>query len=136
MIKETLGIEITPTYTQNLKDFQDLRERWLAKYRLARRDPEAYKIPIQPANTTGGTHSIDYPTQQALEYLAQAGYKGLTVEDLTRLSPRDQFEDELIVMADVRAYFTIAYRVGDIQRNRRSEKLTQQSYSASLITSR
>ena len=57
------------------------------------------------------------PEIQALEYLAQAGYKNLTVDDLVRLAPRDQqFEDELVVMADVRAYFTIAYKVRDICR--------------------
>ena len=107
-IKDTLGVEITPAYTQNLNDFQDLRARWLAKYRQARRDPEGYKITRRP----GEAPPTDSSTQKVLQYLAQAGYKDLTVDDLTRLCPRDQFEDELIVMADVRAYFTIAYKVG------------------------
>lgn len=57
------------------------------------------------------------PVDEALRYLAQAGYKGLTVDDLARLSPPDRrFDDELIVMADVRAYFTIACKVGDIHQ--------------------
>ncbi|KAF8839211.1 hypothetical protein BDN67DRAFT_906014, partial [Paxillus ammoniavirescens] len=46
----------------------------------------------------------------ALEYLSQAGYGALSVEDLARLLPPDAFEDELIVMADVRAYFHVAYK--------------------------
>lgn len=56
------------------------------------------------------------PVDEALRYLARAGYKGLTADDLARLSPRDQcFDDELVVMADVRAYFTIACKVWSIQ---------------------
>ncbi|KAH0834801.1 P-loop containing nucleoside triphosphate hydrolase protein [Lanmaoa asiatica] len=122
-IKETLRLEITPNYTQNLQDYENLRRKWLAKYRQARRD---YGETIVLLTTSGsqtwpgktitrGPVAYDHvstvsPAQQALYYLAQAGYKDLTVEDLTCLSPPDQFEHELIVMADVRAYFTIAYR--------------------------
>lgn len=121
-----------------MKDYNDLRERWLAKYRQARRDPKDYKRVVyansaaQPAYAAAQPvyaaaqpvyaatqlyaipkHEYVDPAQEALKYLAQVGYRGLTVEDLTRLLPRDcRFEDELTVMADVRAYFTFAYQVG------------------------
>ena len=134
-VKETLRLEITPIYTQNNKDFEDLREKWLFRYRKARRNPGEHRIPQppseklsltsmkapctpSPARHKGMPNQIleeNSPETQALRYLAQAGYKGLTVDDLARLSPRDQyFEDELIVMADVRAYFTLAYKVRGI----------------------
>ncbi|KAG8216434.1 P-loop containing nucleoside triphosphate hydrolase protein [Butyriboletus roseoflavus] len=96
-MKETLGLETTPNYTQNLRDYENLREKWLAKYRYVRRGHSQDRI-------------FSSAAQQAVQYLIQAGYRDYTVEDLTRLSPRDQFHDELTVMADVRAYFTIAYR--------------------------
>ncbi|KAF8545769.1 hypothetical protein OG21DRAFT_1491940 [Imleria badia] len=112
-VKETLGLEITPIYTQNEKDFENLREKWLAKYRKARRNPGEYRIrPVVPPTSTAQIYvsrAMDRevapsPESQALIYLAQAGYRGLTVDDLSRLLPRDQhFEGELIVMADVRA---------------------------------
>ena len=60
--------------------------------------------------------------------------QGLTVEDLFRLTPRDNFEDELIVMADVRAYFTIACKIQAYLWNEKQWETKWQSYSASLIT--
>ena len=49
--------------------------------------------------------------QQALGTLAQLGYEGLKAEDLGRLVQADPFEEELNVMADVMAYFHVAYKV-------------------------
>ncbi|KAI9568111.1 P-loop containing nucleoside triphosphate hydrolase protein [Boletus coccyginus] len=122
-VRETLGVEITPIYTQNLKDFENLRGGWLNKYRKARQKPREYLIceegsykgaadypSISPAMPNRFNESAPSPESQALLYLSKAGYRGLTVDDLVRLSPRDQFEDELVVMADVRAYFTLAYK--------------------------
>jgi hypothetical protein len=141
-VKETLGLEITPIYTQNKKDFENLREGWLIKYRKARRNPGEYRIPESPCerlsdslfvpiaqassspssaarskSDSAKSHDSEErvsPETLALQYLARAGYRGLTVDDLARLSRDKYFEDELIVMADVRAYFTLAYKVRDI----------------------
>jgi GTPase SAR1 family protein len=137
-VKETLGLEITPIYTQNKKDFENLREGWLIKYRKARRNPGEYRIPESPCerlsdslfvpiaqassspssaarskSDSAKSHDSEErvsPETLALQYLARAGYRGLTVDDLARLSRDKYFEDELIVMADVRAYFTLAYK--------------------------
>jgi vacuolar protein sorting-associated protein 1 len=126
-VKETLELEVTPIYTQNETDFENLRGRWLAKYGRARRNPEGYLI-CKVVETWGfPIHAIDScekpgppvsPEQQALNYLAQAGYRGLTVDDLARLYPRDHFGEELTVMADVRACFTITYKVQDIEKKK------------------
>jgi GTPase SAR1 family protein len=124
-VKGTLALEISPILAQNRRDYDDLRDKWLNRYRRARRNPGDRLIPAQsPPQTPTGYDSVfdSLPTftrleapavpssqeSNALNYLAQAGYRGITVEDLVRLTPRDNFEDELIVMADVRAYFTIA----------------------------
>ncbi|KAK7679580.1 hypothetical protein QCA50_017290 [Cerrena zonata] len=47
---------------------------------------------------------------QALSYLARLGYTGLKVEDLARLIPPDEYEEELEVMADVQAFFQVSYK--------------------------
>ena len=133
-VKGTLALEISPILAQNRRDYDDLRDKWLNRYRRARRNPGDRLIPAQsPPQTPTGYDSVfdSLPTftrleapavpssqeSNALNYLAQAGYRGITVEDLVRLTPRDNFEDELIVMADVRAYFTIACKVRAYLRN-------------------
>ncbi|KIJ12489.1 hypothetical protein PAXINDRAFT_171186 [Paxillus involutus ATCC 200175] len=112
-MKETLELEDRPNYTQNTDYLLTLRDKWLNKYRLGRRDPSQYEL-------LDDSEESDYPTAQrqtdevtnALYYLTQAGYSGLTADDLNRLRPYNpnDFEDELIVMADVRAYFHVAYK--------------------------
>jgi thymidylate synthase ThyX len=51
------------------------------------------------------------PQAKALRALVEAGYLNLRVSDLSRLLPPDSFEEELVVMADVRAYYHVAYKV-------------------------
>ncbi|KIK78305.1 hypothetical protein PAXRUDRAFT_334451 [Paxillus rubicundulus Ve08.2h10] len=108
-MKETLGLEVRPNYTQNTHYLQSLREKWLNKYRLGRKNPNQYQF-RDPAPWESPRSS--YYVDDALNSLSQAGYPGLTADDLTRLRPQnpDAFEDELIVMADVRAYFHVAYK--------------------------
>jgi predicted ester cyclase len=53
---------------------------------------------------------VETPEAKALRALAEAGYAGLQVSDLARLLPPDSFEEELVVMADVRAYYHVAYK--------------------------
>ncbi|KAG2337542.1 hypothetical protein BDR05DRAFT_1063225 [Suillus weaverae] len=53
---------------------------------------------------------LETPEAKALRALAEAGYAGLQVSDLARLLPPDSFEEELVVMADVRAYYHVAYK--------------------------
>ena len=42
---------------------------------------------------------------------ALPAYHKVTVADLPRLFPDDEFEEEMIVMADVRGYFQVAHKV-------------------------
>ena len=49
---------------------------------------------------------------RALHALGELGYHGLNLERLKRLNPPDnEYEEEITVMADVRAYFQVAYKV-------------------------
>ncbi|KAH9854523.1 P-loop containing nucleoside triphosphate hydrolase protein [Lenzites betulinus] len=47
---------------------------------------------------------------EALASLAALGYSGLTEEDLGKLNKADEYEEELQLMAEVRAYFQVAYK--------------------------
>lgn len=47
-----------------------------------------------------------------LALLADIGYTGLNAEDLGKLNPPDKYETELHVMAEVRGYFQVSYKVG------------------------
>ncbi|KAH9928963.1 P-loop containing nucleoside triphosphate hydrolase protein [Fomitopsis serialis] len=47
---------------------------------------------------------------EALSALAKLGYTGLTADDLGKLHPPDEYEEELNVMAEVRAYFQVSYK--------------------------
>ncbi|KAJ8474633.1 hypothetical protein ONZ51_g7084 [Trametes cubensis] len=47
---------------------------------------------------------------EALAVLAKLGYTGLTEEDLGKLNKTDEYDEELHLMAEVRAYFQVAYK--------------------------
>ncbi|THH32770.1 hypothetical protein EUX98_g1377 [Antrodiella citrinella] len=47
---------------------------------------------------------------EVLALLARIGYTGATAEDLGKLVPPDVYEKEMDVMAEVRAYFHVAYK--------------------------
>ena len=48
---------------------------------------------------------------QALSILARLGYTNTTAEDFGKLIPPDVYEQEMDVMAEVRAYFHVSYKV-------------------------
>lgn len=49
----------------------------------------------------------------ALAELSRLGFNGLKADDLHRLREVDPYEQELIIMAEVRAYFQVAYKASD-----------------------
>ncbi|EMD31064.1 hypothetical protein CERSUDRAFT_60537 [Gelatoporia subvermispora B] len=63
-------------------------------------------------NTATGSTAVDYEQKlsDAFSALAALGYHGITAEDLPKLRPPDEYEEELQVMAEVRAYFQVAYK--------------------------
>ena len=115
-VKIALDLEGTPHFTQNSHYFQTLRERWLAYYKMVRMNPAQYNASVVEPSELSAELSEDEPelpveTLEALRALAEAGYPNLRVSDLARLLPPDSWEEELIVMADVRAYYQVGYKV-------------------------
>lgn len=133
-LQRTLDLEKNPFFTQN-EHYQDAtRDRWLWHYRDVRVNSHRYLVrPLTPYEgevhvpmvswTPPRPSRAVYPSQEraveseteedrALRSLARLGYKNLKLEDLKRLHPPDMFQDELGVMADVRAYFQVAYKAG------------------------
>lgn len=92
-----LKLEAAPPFTQNTHYLADKRDSQVAKYKAAR--PRGSK-PLENESTVS----------EALGLLARLGFivKG---EDLGKLNPPDEFEEELEIMAEVRAYFQVSYKV-------------------------
>ncbi|VDB92372.1 unnamed protein product [Peniophora sp. CBMAI 1063] len=96
-----LEAERTPA-TQNEHYFKSSQDVWMSRYR-ARRGLRSNNA-LDPEKA-----------QQALAQLVGLGFHGLTVEDLQRLNPPDEYEREMVVMAYVRGYFKVSFkRVIDI----------------------
>ena len=64
--------------------------------------------PAEPALNEDEKQAL---VRDALANLAKLGYHGLEEADLGKLNPPDVYEDELQLMAEVRAYFQVAYKV-------------------------
>ncbi|KIJ12486.1 hypothetical protein PAXINDRAFT_171167 [Paxillus involutus ATCC 200175] len=112
-LKETLELDVKPSYTQNTHYFESLCEKWHNTYKLGRRNPTQHLLTTADRGNRVSVAIESVSTthiSNALHYLAQAGYSGLTAGDLARLLPPEPFEEELIVMAHVRAYFHVAYK--------------------------
>ncbi|KAG2044019.1 hypothetical protein BDR03DRAFT_996026 [Suillus americanus] len=81
----------------------------------ARAQPAIWAVPEQAPVLRSATSSRVYATSEtpeakALRALAEAGYANIGISDLARLLPPDSFLEELVVMADVRAYYHVAYK--------------------------
>lgn len=132
-LNRMLQLEEGPLLTQNGHYYETVRRKWLAHYRWVRYNPLRYlRSPPSPASEASHVpyaqperapspyrDARDVPREKsakdkALEALAELGYGDLSVGDLSRLHPPNQFDEELTVMADVRAYFQVAYKVSRI----------------------
>ncbi|KAG1830240.1 P-loop containing nucleoside triphosphate hydrolase protein [Suillus variegatus] len=107
-VKKALDLETTPYYTQNTHYLQTLSEKWLAYYKVVRHRPKNDRVQLAYAHES--VYRGEPPESKALRALAEAGYANLSIPDLARLLPPDSREKELIVMADVRAYYHVAYK--------------------------
>ncbi|KIP02343.1 hypothetical protein PHLGIDRAFT_298819 [Phlebiopsis gigantea 11061_1 CR5-6] len=84
-----------PPFTVNDHYFSACRDKYLAQYKAAG------KPPLGDADKT--------LVQNALSSLALLGITA-NVNDLAKLHKEDQYEEELIVMAETAAYFRVAYK--------------------------
>jgi len=110
-VKKALDLEATPYYTQNTHYLQTLSEKWLAYYKIVRKRKLDRGPTVCESVVISPYHRGESPESKALRALAEAGYTSLSIPDLARLLPPDSREKELIVMADVRAYYHVAYKV-------------------------
>jgi hypothetical protein len=111
-LEKALEREQFPLFEGDTNDFNSARKEWLAIYKAQRyndtrrtpQDRPYSPVPLSAQHT-------------ALNALSNIGYTGLTFDDLKqrldsyRLEPADEFEDELVVMAEVQAYFKVAHKV-------------------------
>jgi hypothetical protein len=90
-LEKILTLETLPLFTQNTHQFQTESKAWFNRYNAARNGSTRYPIgvrlilPIAPRVVLTHTQSLE--------------------------ENRDQFADELTLMANVRAYWQIAYQV-------------------------
>lgn len=108
-LDEALKRETMPLFAGGDEDYTNAYAKWLNHYKLQRRQPpSSTRQPSYSAGPSRYSSGELSPTERALQALAAIG---LTYYDLSKLMPRDEFEDELIVMAEVRGYFDVAHRV-------------------------
>lgn len=131
-----LKLERAAPYTQNTHYFADKRDKQLAQYKQARafRAGKAANASSGRSNgdseddseeegSAGGSGSGTFsrapsklgPKEKetllsALAELTKLGYP-VKEDDLGKLNPPDEYQEELEVMAEVRAYFQVSYKV-------------------------
>ncbi|KLO12399.1 hypothetical protein SCHPADRAFT_941237 [Schizopora paradoxa] len=134
-VEMALKLEKDPLFTQNTHYLESCREKWLSHYKSVRNNQDQFlstrQVPA-PQYETGEVETAEegyegprvvHPfaprqrsltitaAERALSALAELGYRNLSEKDLARLHKApDNFQEELMVMADVRAYFQVAYK--------------------------
>jgi hypothetical protein len=106
-IKWLVKLDTIP-FTLNDHYFNDVRTKIHAHLR-----DERYPKAIVPASGATGYNgqTSAQNVASALAALAALGYNGLAEADLKKLRPVDDYETEIEVMAETRAYFQIAFKV-------------------------
>lgn len=108
-----LEVERMP-FTQNTHYLQSQEDEWRAKYKNER---------LPDADSDVDEDDIN----EALSILARVGHAGLKEEDLGRLHAADEYQTEMDVMAEVRGYFQVSYKVFTISPCRHRITLTLSS---------
>ncbi|KAJ3563691.1 hypothetical protein NP233_g8780 [Leucocoprinus birnbaumii] len=106
-------------FSLNTHYFSDYRSKFLAYYRGARNRGNhtsimetinTYSRPSSPVFGSKNSSSNLYGISKVLSGLAEIGMSGVQAEDLAKLFKTDNMEPALEIMADVRAYFQVAYK--------------------------
>ncbi|KAH9915919.1 P-loop containing nucleoside triphosphate hydrolase protein [Epithele typhae] len=113
-----LAMERTVPYTQNTHYFAAKRDAYLAQYRDARQPLSASsgsdRLPDDGASDEvygeEDGNNDEEVNRELLAMLARVGYANVTLADLARLAPADEHTAELATMAEVGAYFHVAYK--------------------------
>jgi len=109
-VKWLLEMEQEP-FTLNTHYYADYRDKFLTHYKNAREQKsnqtlinaiDSYHLSTSPLGRTG--------ISKILSGLADVGVYGSKPHDIPKILPPDKFEPALIIMAEVRAYFQVAYK--------------------------
>jgi len=103
--------EKTP-YTQNEDYFFSHRTKLLGRYKAIYRQSRGQQgvVTALQKYATGVRDNQWTNINQVLAYLPNIGITGLVAEDLAKLLPEDGMGPALDIMAEVRAYFQVAYK--------------------------
>ncbi|KAJ7064090.1 P-loop containing nucleoside triphosphate hydrolase protein [Mycena amicta] len=114
LIAKLVALEEPGPMTLNTHYLSDYKEKYLSRYRAAREKTTHGTFASSVQNHKPKLpHSADIDS--ILAHLNNLGLKGIKAADLTKLLPPDEMDPALHIMADVRAYFQVAYkRVADI----------------------
>ena len=138
-LEEVLNREGYAYYTQNIHYLYATYEKWLGHYKVIRKRRNAYSLvggqasynPPQASEMSPHTlqselnalcnSEFELPTEYVIvtdlrvaavaSLRALPGYEITAEDDLPRLIPPDEFEEEMRLMAQVRAFFQVAYKV-------------------------
>ncbi|KAI0650980.1 P-loop containing nucleoside triphosphate hydrolase protein [Trametes meyenii] len=139
-VKKILTYESSAPFTQNTQDLMDKRHNQLGKYKHARSgmpsttqttrgvededededEDDCWIARLASGGPGKGGSGFAVPAKtlsdkekdtlkSALAELVKLGFP-VTEEDLGKLHPPDEYEEELEVMAEVRAYFQVSYK--------------------------
>ncbi|KAK7043329.1 P-loop containing nucleoside triphosphate hydrolase protein [Favolaschia claudopus] len=107
LISKFISLEQGSPITLNEHYLADYKAKFLTHYRGARQKTQNPDLSyaIESSNST------EYlGMQDILAGLANLGLNGVAPEDLSKLLPPDRMDPALNIMADVRAYFQVAYK--------------------------
>ncbi|KAJ7841621.1 P-loop containing nucleoside triphosphate hydrolase protein [Mycena olivaceomarginata] len=111
LISKLIALEEDGPLTLNEHYLADYKTKFLSDYKSTR---EKAQNPVL-ANAIEAHRLVSSPTTypgiaQVLAGLAAVGLNGIDAEDLVKLLPPDRMDPALNIMADVRAYFQVAYK--------------------------
>lgn len=115
-----LKLEDRP-FSLNIHYLTDYKYKFLAHYKgLRKKDQraelmdsiESYRPSTSQTNSSRAktVEPQEMGIAKVLSGLAEMGLPGIKPEDISKLLPPDRMEHALIIMADVRAYFQVAYK--------------------------
>ncbi|EJT97923.1 hypothetical protein DACRYDRAFT_119114 [Dacryopinax primogenitus] len=116
-LKLLFDMEVPGPYTQNHHYFSATREKLVTHYRQKRKERES--APTRPTSAwglapseyaSGPTTSRSTIINQVISGLATLGFQGVTESDFGKLVIEDEWEEEITVMAETRAYLQVAYK--------------------------
>ncbi|KAK0224243.1 P-loop containing nucleoside triphosphate hydrolase protein [Armillaria fumosa] len=102
-------------FTLNTHYLADYNAKFFAYYKGARQRASSGDVMSKLQGFQNGvrTNSMQYTTNSitnAISALSAIGIEGIKANDLAKLLPPDQMEPALSIMAEVRAYFQVAYK--------------------------